>query len=574
MTCLHKVLAGLVVCGASLLTGPVAADVIPEPDSGWTQKEAVFARKYMAVTAHPLASKAASDMLSRGGSAVDAAIAAQLVLGIVEPQSSGIGGGGFLVYYHKKDTLLTTFDGREVAPANADPRMFLTANGAPMDFISAVRSGKAVGVPGVLAMLKHAHDRYGLLPWKELFAPAILTAQKGFAVTPRLHKSIAYAATQPVSEAFKALYLQEDGSPKPVGYILINDALGRVLSQIAEQGIGAFYEGDIAQHIVTEVHKNGGALEVSDLAEYQPKERYGLCHPYNGYILCGMGLPSSGPLTILQTLGIAKQKLTPDMNAAKRTHITLEAEKRAFADRNRYLADPDMTVMPPVAAMLDAAYLMQRADEIDLHHASQSPVSAGIFNILSPAADNSFDAPSTSHMSIVDGFGNAVSFTSSVEHSFGSGIVVDGFILNNQLTDFAFVPEVDGVAVANAVEPGKRPRSSMSPMMVFEHDGALHAVLGSPGGSSIIAYVRSAISALLDEQLDVQTAANKRHAMNKNGATELEVGQSKLAAALRNMGHDVKVLPHTSGLHIIEVQPDGSLKGAADPRREGVAMGQ
>lgn len=549
----------------------LAQEVVPEPASGFSEKQAVISEDVMVVAAHPLAVEAGKAMLAKGGTAVDAAIATQLVLNLVEPQSSGIGGGGFMLHYDGEADKLTSYDGREVAPAGAKPDMFLTSLGEPMDFMEAVRSGKAVGVPGLLAMLAKAHESHGKLPWRVLFQPTIRLAKEGFAISPRLEASIDYASQYPYSEAFAALYLTQDGQPKPAGSWLKNPSFAAALQDIADTGPEAFYKGELAERIAKVVQLSGGSLSPRDMYRYEAKERSPVCDDYRGYRVCGMGPPSSGAITMLQTLGMLRYISLQEPYDPEEVHVIMEAQKRAYADRNAYLADSDKVRLPEISAMLDKSYLKQRFDEIG-PMASKVPAEPGEFD-LNRGTFDWLGLPSTTHISIVDGQGNAVSMTSSVEHSFGSALMVDGFVLNNQLTDFSFRPDEDGVPIANAVAPGKRPRSSMNPMMVFTPEGKLHMVLGSPGGSSIIPYVTKTLIAVLDWQMPLQEALNAPHFMHKNTKAQVEEGAEDLAKALEVLGHEVYLGKQTSGVHAIMVREDGTLLGAADPRREGVASG-
>ncbi len=559
----------------NLCNGCCFAEFSPEPVSSIStfQRERI-GHHYMVVTAHALASNVAEKILDKGGSAVDAAIAAQMVLTVVEPQSSGIGGGGFLLYYDVKHKYVTSFDGREIAPNSVSPDLFLDKYGQAIPFFDAVRSGKSVGVPGLVLMLADAHKKYGKLPWKDLFIDAITIANDGFLISSRLYGSIVYASQYTMSESFKSLYLDNDGNPKSVGSRFKNPELAEVLRDIARGGPASFYSGDIAESIVHAVQLHGGALTIADFAGYDSKEREPVCGYYRHYRVCSMGLPSSGGITVLQTLGILNHfELSQAYNLTE-IHIILEAEKRAFSDRNYYLADRDFVRVPSNDQLLNSDYLRRRAEEISLEVASQGSAIHGDFSV-SNGADASYDAPSTTHLSIVDREGNAVSLTSSVEHSFGSGIVVNGFVLNNQLTDFSFIPEINGKPVANAVYPEKRPRSSMTPVFIFSPDGTLFSVLGSPGGSSIISYVRKTIIALIDWEMPLQLALNSPHFMHKNTHVIVEPTlEEMLIDNLMDMGHHVVTKPQTSGVHIILRHSDGTLEGGADPRREGVATGR
>jgi len=547
-----------------------------------TAEEPVRASRYMVVAANAHATEAGLAMLRKGGSAVDATIAAMLVLNLVEPQSAGIGGGAFMLHYDSAATAVTSYDGRETAPLSANESLFLGPDGEPLGFFDAVVGGRSVGVPGLVAMLARAHEDHGRLPWADLFQPAIQLARDGFAVSPRLHGLIAGDSHLHRDPAALAYFFDGTGEPLAIGTILKNPAFADTLTVIANEGSTAFYRGAIAADIVAKVQTpptgDAGGLTLADFAAYEAKERAAVCGPYRLWRVCGMGPPSSGGLTTLMILGqLENFDLTAlDPNSAATMHLLIEAERRAYADRALYMADSDF-VRVPTAGLLDPDYLARRAARID-PEATAGPVAAGVpddrTDLWQP--EISLEQPATTHLSVVDGDGNAVSMTASVESAFGSRLFVRGFLLNNQLTDFSFRPDQDGQPVANRVEAGKRPRSSMAPTMVFEEDsGRLVLVIGSPGGSRIIAYVTQAIVAVLDWGLDVQSAVDMGHVVNRNGGTDLEAGTEAeaLSAGLEAMGHTVNVRGLNSGLHAIYVLPDGSFAGGADPRREGIAAG-
>ena len=578
-------------CGSKpVKKAPVAVNPKAAPEAAVAlapeiRRGPVRAEKWMIAAANPLAAEAGREMLRAGGSAVDAAIAAQMVLNLVEPQSSGIGGGGFLMHLKAESGEIVAYDGREKAPAGATPEMFLNIEGKPKKFFDAVVGGLSVGVPGLLRMLELAHREHGILPWAALFEPAIKLAREGFAVSARLHGLITrdkFLKSQSVSAGY---FFSQQGEALAVGDILTNHPLANSLRQIAEQGADVFYQGAMAQHIVATVNEsetNPGSLSLDDMAAYRAVKRDPSCLFYRQWLVCGMGPPSSGGLTTLQILGILQsynlEGMKPDPDGIMdltALHLIAEASKLAFADRNTYIADPDFVPVPS-AGMLDPGYLKLRAEEISLNRAVDGvapgmPGIDGTWN-FAPTADST--GLSTTHISVIDSQGDAVSMTSSIENAFGSRLMVDGFLLNNQLTDFSFVPEQHGAPIVNAAEPLKRPRSSMAPTLVLDGEGKVVLAIGSPGGSRIIGYVAQAIVAALDWDMDIQRALDMPHITNRNGSTDLEAdtGLAELAPLLETLGHTVKMRAMTSGLHAIRVR-DGHLFGAADPRREGVALG-
>ena len=567
------------------LSCPLAAaqDAPPEVSTGWTSKSPVTAKHWMVVAANPLAVEAGSRILKQGGSAVDAAIAVQLVLGLVEPQSSGLGGGAFMLVHDGKAGRLVAYDGRETAPAAATPDRFMQ-DGKPMTFFAAVVGGKAVGVPGVVRLLEAAHRRHGRLKWAALFAPAIALAERGFAVSPRLHALIAAERhlTQPRAHAY---FYTVEGKPLPVGTMLVNPAYAATLRRIAEGGADAFYGGDIARDIVATANghpTNPGDLTLADLAGYEVKVRDAVCGTYRSYRVCGMPLPSSGGLTVLQMLKILEPFDLRAMGPASfwSVHYVSEAGRLAFADRGVYMADP--AFFTPPEGLLDDAYLRSRSALIR-PDASMGVAGPGTPPEKLPASqrvalgrDNALDLPSTSHLSIVDKYGNAVAMTTTIESGFGSRLMTQGgFLLNNQLTDFSFVPTEQGKPVANRVEAGKRPRSSMAPTIVYDRFGRVAIVAGSPGGSAIINYVAKTLLAIIDWDLDPQAAVALPNFGSRNGPTELERNTPLVALEprLKALGAPVWITDHTSGLHVIQRTKDGWV-GGADPRREGIARGE
>lgn len=560
----------------------VAQFAAPEAAGGRAaDRPPAHARRYMIAAANPLATAAGLEMLRAGGTATDAAIAAQLVLTLVEPQSSGLGGGAFLVHFDPAvGGGLTTYDGRETAPAAAKPDRFMKADGSAMSFKEAVVGGRSVGTPGTVKLLSYAHAKHGRLPWAKLFEPAIKSAEDGFAVSPRLHGLLAGETALKSDPAAAAYFYQPDGAPWPVGHILKNPGLAATLKNIAVQGEQAFYAGPTAAALVAKVTDdpvNPGDLTLADLAAYQIVERPPVCAAYRAYQVCGMGPPSSGAVAVGQILGVLEPL---DMAALKpfpveSVHWFAEAGRLAFADRGRYLADPAF-VNAPINGLLDKGYIKSRAallspdKSVGVAKPGEPPQRHG--RLYAPQAEQA--EYGTSHISVIDGEGRAVSMTTTIEDGFGARRMVGGFLLNNELTDFSFKPEDGGLPVANRVEPGKRPRSSMAPTIVFDPSGKLYAVVGSPGGSSIINYVAKTLVALLDWGMDPQAAATYPNMGSRNGPTEVEAGTPLvgLVSALEAKGHTVKALDLTSGTQAIVVKPDG-LWGGADPRREGVALG-
>lgn len=535
---------------------------------------------YMVAAANPLAAEAGRAVLAAGGTAADAAVAVQTMLNLVEPQSSGIGGGAFALYWDAAEQRLITLDGRERAPLAADETYWLDEAGEPLGWWEAVVGGRSVGVPGTLKLLETLHGRYGSQPWADLLQPAIDTAEQGFVISPRLAESIAAAQARELDrfEAARAYFFEPDGSPKVAGTVLTNPAFADTLRRIAAEGSAPFYTGEIAADIVAAVKTdiNPGILTLEDLAAYTVVERAPVCLVYRGYDVCGMGPPTSGGLTVGQILGLLEGFDLPAMGPSARAwHLYAEAARLAYADRGLYMADSDYVAMP-TAGLLDRDYLARRAALIDPVRAMTraEPGHPPWDDAEGRAPDTQPERPGTSHFAIVDAYGNMLSMTTTIETGFGSRVMARGFLLNNELTDFARDPEVDGRPVANRVEGGKRPRSSMSPTIVFR-DGDPVLLIGSPGGSRIINYVANALVGILDWGLDPQAAVSMGHVVNRNGPTELERGTAVtgLARRLEGLGHEVVIRPLESGLHAIQIMPDGTLVGGADPRREGVALG-
>lgn len=565
----------------------------PEIATGVEKREGWRYDAFAVAAANPLAAEVGKQILQQGGSAVDAAIAVQLVLGLVEPQSSGIGGGGFLLSWDGEH--LIAWDGRETAPQGATPELFLNEAGEPLPFMEAVASGAAVGVPGLLAMLEAAHQEQGELPWALLFEPAIQLAEEGFEVSPRLHQMLAADALLPENPASRSFYYTPDGEPLAVGSQLTNPALAQIYRDIAEQGSEFFYQGPMADNLLDAVKNTQikpSSMVQEDLSSYQPLAREALCASWLQHLVCGFPPPSSGQLAIMQILGIL-EILNKEDTASREgfyspsgLHWYIEASRLAFADRAKYVADPDF-VDPPGndwLSLLQPEYLRDRAGKI-------TPVTLGQVGAGRPGDLETSLAPQpnqpelgTSHISIIDSQGRGIAMTSSVEQAFGSRILVDGgtglpggYLLNNQLTDFSFLPEDDqGRLIANRAEPGKRPRSSMSPTLVFNPQSEeLIASLGSPGGAAIIHYTAKTLLGMLQWQLSPQESVDLPNLANFNSTTLLEKDhfESYLVLSLEARGQEVVERDMTSGIQALLVTPQGIL-GGADSRREGKVAGE
>lgn len=592
-------MAGALALGAGLVEAQEAADAVaPESGvsatraeaSGWpAQVEASLAAKeagapvtsenWMISAANPHAVAAGADVLRAGGSAADAMVAAQTVLGLVEPQSSGLGGGAFLVWYDGATGELTTLDARETAPLEATPRLFQDDAGEPLKFFDAVVGGRSVGTPGTPALLEAAHRKWGRAPWPSLFEAGIDLAEGGFQVSPRLAGLVARDADRLARFPATAAYFLPGGQPLRTGETLLNPEYAATLRALAKEGATAAYTGPIAAEIVQTVRKaagNPGVLSQMDLALYQVKERAPVCATYRAYEVCGMGPPSSGALTVGQILGQLDQY---DLAALGPTNpeswrLIGDASRLAFADRGRYMADSDF-VPVPTKGLVDPDYLTKRGQLLsgDVALTEVAPGRPEFDHALNWADDEALEFASTSHISIVDRYGNALSMTTTIENAFGSRLMTNGFLLNNELTDFSFRTHRDGVPIANRLEPGKRPRSSMAPTIVLR-DGKPVLVIGSPGGSRIIGYVAKSIIAWADWGMDIQQAVALPHAVNRFGTYDVEAGTdaAQLAAPLADMGFKVNERDLNSGLHAIQI--GSGLTGAADPRREGVAYGE
>ena len=570
MRTLRLAYAVLTLMTASL---PLRADVT----AGYVQP---FTKHDMIAAANPLAAQAGLEMLRAGGSAVDAAIAVQMVLGLVEPESSGIGGGAFMLVYNPRTKQTTSFDGREVAPASARPDMFLNAAGKARTKPEAIPGGLSVGIPGVVAMLEMAHGKYGKLPWAKLFEPAIKLADEGFPVGPKLARTIKGFARGANMPDIKAHFYHADGTPLAEGETYKNPEYADALRKIASGGAKAFYSGEIAQAIVDKVQHapvNQGGMTLEDLAGFKAQERPPVCGAYRIWHLCSMGPPSSGGIAIVQMLGMLQHFPSSQLQPGtlSETHLFTQASRLAYADRAKYVGDTAF-VQVPIAGLLDKDYIAGRAALIDLAK-DMGTAQAG-----DPPQKHAAYAPQrspvlhgTSHMTIVDTSGEVISMTTSVESVFGANVMVKGFFLNNTLTDFSLDPVLDGQPVANAPAAGKRPLSAMSPTIVFDKDGKFLLSVGSPGGPAIIDYVAQSLIAMLDGGMTPAQAIALPRQLNLNGQTRLEKSPENeaLAPQLTAMGHSVVVAGgEASGLHGIKRVKDGYI-GGADPRRDGVVIG-
>ncbi|PSJ79993.1 gamma-glutamyltransferase [Neisseria iguanae] len=577
-----NILATLVLAACAQSSEPklpvVSADThAPEQGTGLTEQKLVHAKKFMAASANPLATEAGYEILKRGGSAIDAMIAMQTTLSLTEPQSSGLGGGAFLVYWDNKAKKLTTFDARETAPKSATPELFLDENGKPLAFMKAVVGGRSVGVPGIPKLLEDTHKRYGKLPWQSLFDKPVQLAEQGFAVSPRMSQSIKQNKESLQRYPQTAAYFLPNGTPLAAGTVLKNPEFARSVKLLATQGSAPFYKGKPAQNMVntiTGATDNPGKITLADFKNYRVIERTPVCAPYREYEVCGMGAPSSGGIALGQILGILQ---TQDMKTLGAENIHSwrwigDASRVAFADRDYYVADPDFVTVP-TKAMISKSYLNGRAREIRATDKALPQINAGKLSNQF-AAGKPVELPSTSHIVVVDKEGNVVSMTTSIENAFGSTLMANGYLLNNELTDFAFNPgNAEGKVVANSVASGKRPRSSMTPTIVMKN-GRPYMAVGSPGGSRIIGYVAKTLVAHIDWGMDIQTAISLPNMLNRGSVYEIEQDTSATARTpqLEKLGYKVQVRDLNSGVQGIVIGKDG-LQGGADPRREGKVMG-
>ena len=572
------------VFSTAIASAQQASDTVaPEKATGAATARRVESKSFMVAAANPLAAEAGRDVIAAGGNAIDAMVAVQTVLGLVEPQSSGLGGGAFLVYYDAKSGKLTTLDGRETAPREATPKLFLDDKGEPLKFLDAVIGGRSVGTPGTVRLLEEAHKRYGKAEWASLLKPAEKLATEGFKVSPRLASLIASEGDRlkKYAEA-RSYFFDASGAALQTGAVLTNPAYAETLAVLAKGGADAFYKGTIAEAIVKTVREaadNPGVLSLTDLSNYRVIERTPVCFNYRALDVCGMGPPSSGAVAVGQILGLSEnfdlKSLGPKNVESWR--IIGDAQRLAFADRERYVADADFVPLP-IKGLLDKSYLSERAKLLDGDKAlAKDAVKAGEpewDHALLLGRDAALELPSTSHFVIADKDGNVVSMTTTIENGFGSRLMTNGFLLNNELTDFSFKTHDGGLPVANHVEPGKRPRSSMAPTIVMK-DGRPLLAIGSPGGSQIIGYVAQALIAYIDWGMPVEAIVAQPHLINRFGTYDVEAGTSAedLVGSLKALGYEVKPGEMNSGLHAIEMTPKG-LAGSADPRREGAVVGE
>ena len=551
-------------------------ELSPEPSSQFTNKRMVFARQQMVVSANPYISEAGNMILAQGGNAVDAAIATALMVSLVEPQSGGIGGGGFILYLNPKENILTSIDAREISSNTTKENQYLDNNDKPLNYGQAVFLGTSVGVPSLLKGLALLHQKYGTLEWKKLFLPTIRLAKEGFIISPRLNTLIVKDPFLLKNTNASRYFFDKDLNPLPIGYLLKNPELAKVLEEVSIHGIEKFYEGEIAKDITRAVnqHSTPGGLNGDDLKQYQAVERKVVCGPYRSWKICGMAPPSSGGITLISMLGILQNFPLSQLDEIDYLHYLSEAGRLAYADRDRYIADPDFIDIP-IDSLIDPTYTKERSHLISIKK-SMTKAKPGMFNQLPVqlGSDSNSELPATSHISIVDKNGQAVSMTISVASAFGSRIMTNGFFLNNEMTDFSFMAKENQQLIANRIEPTKRPRSSMSPTFVFDEQQQLVMALGSAGGPSIINYVAKTITGVLDRNLNIQEAIDYPNIGSRNQETELEKESmvEKYAQELQERGHPILIREMNSGTQGIFINRDG-LWGGVDGRREGVAVG-
>lgn len=573
------IVSGLIFSASVSFASANTENIAPEYTSKISDKKSVAANHYMVAAANPLAVEAGYNVLKNGGSAVDALVAVQTVLGLVEPQSSGLGGGAFLVYYNAESKTISTYDGRETAPLSVTPELFQDEHGKPLKFYHAVVGGRSVGTPGTVKLLAKVHQYYGKQDWGSLLQPAIKLANNGFIISERLASAIKLSESSlKYYPDTKAYFFDSNGQPLKEGSLLVNKEYGKTLNILAKGGEEAFYKGQIAKDIVSKVQSisdNPGYLGLNDFKTYRVIERKPVCSEYRQFEICGMGPPGSGAIALSQILGILNHFDLKAMGADDPVawQIIGDASRLAFADRGRYVADTDFVPMPQ--GLLDKKYLAERAALIVKGEALKAvkPGNPKWDQMITLVDDASIELPSTTHIVIVDKKGNIISMTSTIENGFGSRVMSNGFLLNNELTDFSFLSHKNGYPVANRVEPGKRPRSSMSPTIVLEN-GKPYMAIGSPGGSRIIGYVVQTLIAHMDWGLDIQNAISMPRMLNRFGTYELEENTEAehFKDALEALGYEVKIRDLNSGLQGV-LLIDGKLIGGADPRREGSVMG-
>ncbi|MBP01955.1 MAG: gamma-glutamyltransferase [Rhodospirillaceae bacterium] len=552
----------------------------PEASSGITPRESFSASNFMVSAANPIAVNEGYKILESGGNAIDAAITTQLVLNLVEPQSSGIGGGAFILYWDNEQKQLYAYDGRETAPNAATSELFTYPDGKAIARSDAMIGGKSVGVPGLISVMDLSHKNHGELPWHKLFSPAVNIAKNGFAISPRLFTLLKQSPSFSKAKVPAQYYYTANGLPKPIGYILKNPKLAVTYQKIAKDGVQGFYTGKIATAIINEIKtasQNPSNMTMDDLLNYRAKLREPVCASYRVYKICGMPAPTSGSTAVIQIMKLLERFDLPNMApwSSSIIHVFIEATRLAYADRSVYMADPDFVSVPQLP-LISSTYLSERSKLIDLSKRMKSVIAGSPTNKLGRPFKRgfSFELPSTSHIVTIDGKGNAVSMTSSIESAFGSHLMVEGFLLNNQLTDFSIAPNANDTNIANRVQPGKRPRSSMAPIMVFDKNDNLVVALGSAGGISIIPFVAKTLISILDWKMNAQAAISLPNIVIFRDTVILEKNTPliKHKNSLESLGHKIVTARFPSGTHAVNIK-NGLLWGGADPRREGIVMG-